>query len=406
MIKVGDWYYRFTKNEAGNAGSDVFSEKHTQPARHQHRQLDAGRARRSAAARGWPTRATRARWCSRPTRATRPAPSSSTSGRTATPTAAATSSRAAPDIEAPDVDAQDAAVHQHRHRAPRHRHAARAARVEPHPRHRRTRTSPPRPSSRCRRRRSRRARPSSPRRRCARRTATRSAAGSASPRPGWEETVYLGRRRAPRSPCPGTPARGAQAVTAEYLGHEFLTASQDGRVGHCAHDPRRVGAPVGGTVPATLALTLGAPASFGAVHARASAKEYTASTTATVTSTAGDAALSVSAATLANGAFRLAQPVVGHAGEDGVDRAGQQRHVRDRVQAVDRRDGAAAHRRPTARTSRSRSPPRSRRRESAPGRLVRPGAAAATGSRCARSTSWEERARSRASRRRRARGGW
>ena len=29
MIKVGDWYYRFTKNEAGNAGSDVFSEKHT-----------------------------------------------------------------------------------------------------------------------------------------------------------------------------------------------------------------------------------------------------------------------------------------------------------------------------------------------------------------------------------------
>ena len=25
-----DWYYRFTKNEAGNAGSDVFSEKHTQ----------------------------------------------------------------------------------------------------------------------------------------------------------------------------------------------------------------------------------------------------------------------------------------------------------------------------------------------------------------------------------------
>ena len=29
VIKVGDWYYRFTKNEAGNAGSDVFSEKHT-----------------------------------------------------------------------------------------------------------------------------------------------------------------------------------------------------------------------------------------------------------------------------------------------------------------------------------------------------------------------------------------
>ena len=30
VIKVGDWFYRFTKNEAGNAGSDVFSEKHKQ----------------------------------------------------------------------------------------------------------------------------------------------------------------------------------------------------------------------------------------------------------------------------------------------------------------------------------------------------------------------------------------
>lgn len=29
-IKVGEEYYRFTKNEAGNAGSDVFSEKHTE----------------------------------------------------------------------------------------------------------------------------------------------------------------------------------------------------------------------------------------------------------------------------------------------------------------------------------------------------------------------------------------
>ena len=96
VIKVGDWFYRFTKNEAGNAGSDVFSEKHTQPARHQPRQLDAGRPVDRPAARGSPTRATRARWCSRPTRATPPAPSSSTSGRTATPTAAATSSRAAP----------------------------------------------------------------------------------------------------------------------------------------------------------------------------------------------------------------------------------------------------------------------------------------------------------------------
>ena len=49
---------------------------------------------------------------------------------------------------------------------------------------------------------------------------------------------------------------------------------------------------VGGTVPATLALTLGAPASFGAFTPGVD-RDYDASTTATVTSTAGDAALSV-----------------------------------------------------------------------------------------------------------------
>jgi amidase len=64
----------------------------------------------------------------------------------------------------------------------------------------------------------------------------------------------------------------------------------------------------GGTVPATLSLTLGAPASFGA-FAPGVEKPYTASTTATVISTAGDAALSASPATLANGAFKLAEPV-------------------------------------------------------------------------------------------------
>ena len=66
---------------------------------------------------------------------------------------------------------------------------------------------------------------------------------------------------------------------------------------------------VGGSVPATLALTLGAPASFGAFTPGV-AKDYTASTTATVTSTAGDAALSFTPATLTNGAFSLASPLV------------------------------------------------------------------------------------------------
>jgi beta-glucosidase len=66
---------------------------------------------------------------------------------------------------------------------------------------------------------------------------------------------------------------------------------------------------VGGTVSATLGLTLGAPASFGAFTPGV-AKVYTASTTADVVSTAGDATLSVSdPGHLANGAFTLPQPL-------------------------------------------------------------------------------------------------
>ena len=46
-------------------------------------------------------------------------------------------------------------------------------------------------------------------------------------------------------------------------------------------------------MPATLSLTLGAPATFGAFTPGV-AKDYTATTTANVISTAGDAALTVS----------------------------------------------------------------------------------------------------------------
>ena len=69
-----------------------------------------------------------------------------------------------------------------------------------------------------------------------------------------------------------------------------------------------------GTVPATLALTLGAPPTFGAFTPGVP-KTYTAQTTATITSTAGDATLSVSdpdtvaPMRLKNGAYTLAQPL-------------------------------------------------------------------------------------------------
>jgi beta-glucosidase len=70
----------------------------------------------------------------------------------------------------------------------------------------------------------------------------------------------------------------------------------------------------GGTVPATLALTLGTPASFG-TFTPGVAHTYTASTTADVVSTAGDATLSVSdpdaahPGHLVNGAFFLPSPL-------------------------------------------------------------------------------------------------
>ncbi len=71
---------------------------------------------------------------------------------------------------------------------------------------------------------------------------------------------------------------------------------------------------VGGTVPATLSLVLGAAPAFG-VFTPGVAATYTASTTATVISTAGDATLTVADPTgtnkLVNGAFSLASPLGG-----------------------------------------------------------------------------------------------
>jgi hypothetical protein len=67
---------------------------------------------------------------------------------------------------------------------------------------------------------------------------------------------------------------------------------------------------IGGTVPATLSLTLGSAPAFGAFTPGIT-KDYDATTTATVTSSAGDAALSVADATgnqpghLVNGTFTL-----------------------------------------------------------------------------------------------------
>jgi Zinc carboxypeptidase/Chitobiase/beta-hexosaminidase C-terminal domain len=67
--------------------------------------------------------------------------------------------------------------------------------------------------------------------------------------------------------------------------------------------------PVGGTVPATLSLAFDGPASFGA-FTPGTEEDYTAQTTATVTSTAGNATLTHSdPGHLTNGAFSLPSPL-------------------------------------------------------------------------------------------------
>jgi len=84
---------------------------------------------------------------------------------------------------------------------------------------------------------------------------------------------------------------------------------------------------VGGTTPATLALTLGAPASFG-TFLPGVASSYTATTSANVISTAGDAALSVSdpdtvaPGHLVNGAFALPSPLLAGASSPAGTSAG------------------------------------------------------------------------------------
>ncbi|MDA0159252.1 M1 family aminopeptidase [Solirubrobacter ginsenosidimutans] len=104
------------------------------------------------------------------------------------------------------------------------------------------------------------------------------------------------------TPYTGSPAAGNKpSITGPGLaGGGFYDAN-----GGCSDYGTDVTAPAGGTVPATLSLTVGGPATFEAFTPGV-AKDYTASTTANVISSAGDAALSVSdPGHLTNGTFSL-----------------------------------------------------------------------------------------------------
>jgi hypothetical protein len=108
----------------------------------------------------------------------------------------------------------------------------------------------------------------------------------------WWDTSYTGVGNRPSITGPGLAGND-----------HFYDAS-----GNCSDYGTDVPGGAGGTVPATLSLTLGAPATFGAFTPGVD-KSYTASTTANVITTAGDATLTADGGKLTNGAFTLAEPL-------------------------------------------------------------------------------------------------
>jgi alpha-L-rhamnosidase len=102
--------------------------------------------------------------------------------------------------------------------------------------------------------------------------------------------------------APGVKLIGPDKDSIDY---QVVSGTYKFRVGPTAFSSTSASTPVGGSVPATLSLTLGGAPSFGA-FAPGVERTYSASMSADVVSTAGDAALSVSdPGHLANGAFSL-----------------------------------------------------------------------------------------------------
>jgi beta-glucosidase len=107
-----------------------------------------------------------------------------------------------------------------------------------------------------------------------------------------------------------TAATSALSADAEHLLYTGDVQGAIAKLSQVAITSTSASGGVGGTVPATLSLSLGGAPSFGAFTPGVD-KTYTATQTADVVSSAGDATLSVSGpAHLMNGAFSLADPLV------------------------------------------------------------------------------------------------
>ena len=172
-------------------------------------------------------------------------------------------------------------------------------------------------------------------------------------------------RRLGRRHVPGTSPPTKARIKVEAIGQRLLRRLRR-RLSRSTAAPTT---PVGGTVPATLSLTLGTPGTFGAFTPGVT-KTYFASTSANVISTAGDALLSVADPStnatghLVNGTFSLPQPLQARArnaantgtaynnvGSSGlaaepadVQRAGLQRRGDAGVQPADQRQRCAPYR--------------------------------------------------------------
>ncbi len=129
--------------------------------------------------------------------------------------------------------------------------------------------------------------------------------------------------------CVGSTASGSNLPTGT-AGNQVLTITATDNAGNVTVktvnyrvlDATNTNGSPSGTVPATLALTLGTPATFGSFTPGID-RTYTAQTTANVISSAGDAALSVAdpsttnTGKLVNGAFTLPQPLMVSANSPG-----------------------------------------------------------------------------------------